>query len=112
MAFPVFLDTNAIYGAGLSDLLLILAERGGAAVIATFNLKHFPTQALASYQVGCIHPDNFLLDQLDLFPTIVAESVTGICGSYEHPPVTLAEFCDLLRRSGVPRFAAALTPMV
>lgn len=28
MAFPVFFDTCAIYGAGVNDLLLTLAERG------------------------------------------------------------------------------------
>ena len=28
MSFPVFLDTCAIYGAGLNDLLLTLAEQG------------------------------------------------------------------------------------
>jgi len=28
MAFPVFLDTCTIFGAGVNDLLLTLAERG------------------------------------------------------------------------------------
>ncbi len=138
MAFPVLLDTCAIFGAALNDLLLTLAERGtyrplwsadvlaelrrnltrhgidpepvdrridamqdafpdaevtgyadlvpqmtcddkdrhvlaaavrgGAALIVTFNLVDFPHTALSPYSITAVHPDDFLLDQLDLFP--------------------------------------------
>jgi len=180
--FPVFLDTNAIFGAGLSDLFLTLAERGtyrplwsagvldelydvlcrngvepssvehriasmrdafpdaevfgyeslipqmqcdkgdrhvlaaavrgGAAVIVTFNLRHFPVAALAPYQVGVVHPDEFLLDQLDLYPSLVTQTVMDVPEAYEHPPVTVHEFCDLLDRSGVPRFVRAVSRLL
>ena len=180
--FPVFLDTNAIFGAALSDLFLTLAERGtyrplwsagvlhelndvlcrndidpmavvhridsmrdafpdaevfgyeclipqmqcdkgdrhvlaaavlgGAAVIVTFNLRHFPAAALDPYQIGVVHPDEFLLDQLDLYPSLVKQTVLDVPEAYENPPVTVREFCDLLARSGVPRFVRAVTRLL
>jgi predicted nucleic acid-binding protein len=180
--FPVFLDTNAIYGAGLSDLLLSLAERGtyrplwsadvlnelhdalcrnginptaverrigamreafpdaevfgykhlvprmdcdegdrhvlaaavrgGASIIVTFNLRHFPQAALDSYQISVTSPDEFLLDQLDLYPALTVQTVIDVLGLYENPPITVDEFCNLLRRSGVPKFVTAITHLL
>lgn len=182
MAFPVFLDTCTIYGAGLNDLLLTMAEkglfrplwsddvldelcrvlqeagiaddaiehriasmndafpdarvtgykalipqmvcdekdrhvlaaaiRGNAAVLVTFNLKHFPNSALEEYGLAIVHPDEFLLDQLDLYPSRVANAVTQVPAMYENPPVTAAEFLDLLHRSGVPKFAKATNSLI
>ncbi|MDR0417218.1 MAG: PIN domain-containing protein [Propionibacteriaceae bacterium] len=182
MAFPVFFDTCAIYGAALNDLLLTLAERGSyrplwsvdvmaelkrnlvlagideaaidyrldamnsafpdaqvtgyenltdnmtcdardrhvlaaavrgnAAVIVTFNLRHFPTTALAPYDLAVVHPDDFLLDQLDLYPDSVLTAVLAVPGAYENPPMTVREFLDLLARSGVPKFAEVVRPIL
>ena len=174
MAFPVFLDTCTIFGAGLSNLLLTLAEQGtyrplwsqgvldelrrnlekvgivssaidyriscmnesfpdalvsgyqglmpnlhcdpkdqhvlaaaiwgNAAIIVTFDLRDFPPDALEQHNIRAVHPDEFLLDQLDLYPSAVQEAVTLVPARYESPPVTVDEFLDLLHRSGVPRF--------
>jgi predicted nucleic acid-binding protein len=182
LAFPVFFDTCAIYGAALADLLLTLAERGtyrplwsrdvmeelrrnlnragidsaaidrrissmdsafpdamvtgyadlapqmtcdqkdrhvlaaavrgGAAIIVTFNLRHFPREAMAPYQLSAVHPDDFLLDQFDLYPGAVVDAVRSVPGAYENPPVTVPEFLDLLARSGVKRFASVIKPSV
>ena len=182
MAFPVFFDTCAIYGAGLADLLLTMAEKGlfrplwsddvfaelrgvlveagieedavehriasmidtfpdarvtgyealipqmacnendrhvlaaavrsGAAVLVTFNLKHFPKAALADYELTVVHPDEFLLDQLDLYQAKTVEAVIQVPAQYENPPVTIAEFLDLLKRSGVPKFAKAVNAIM
>jgi len=92
--------------------VLAAAVRGGAAVIVTFNLRDFPAKALAPYEIELVGPDNFLLDQLDLYPQVVAQTVLDVPGAYESPPVTAREFCELLRRSGVPKFVRAITPML
>jgi len=180
--FPVFLDTNAVFGAAMCDLLLNLAERatyrplwsagvleelrasleragiksdaaahriesmrdafpdaevtgyenlipqmecdesdrhvlaaaarGTASVIVTFNLRHFPVSALEPYQIKAVHPDEFLLDQLDLYPSLTAQTVVDVPGYYENPPMTVSQFCDLLCRSGVPKFVSAVTPLL
>jgi hypothetical protein len=174
MSFPAFLDTCAIYGAALTDLLLELAEQGiyrplwsagvlgelednlsnriggdraqlrinamrfafpdaevlgyeslvaqmtvdskdrhvaaaavraGASTIVTFNLKDFPPEALAPYDVEAVHPDEFLLDQLDLYEEVTLGAVKWIAAGYESPPMSTEEYVEKLRRNGVPKFA-------
>ena len=48
--------------------VLAAAVRADAEAIVTFNLKDFPEAALEPYGITPIHPDDFLLDQLDLYP--------------------------------------------
>jgi predicted nucleic acid-binding protein len=48
--------------------VLAATIRGGAQTIVTFNVKDFPDERLHSSDVLCSHPDDFLLDQLDLHP--------------------------------------------
>jgi hypothetical protein len=90
--------------------VLAAAIRGGAAIIVTFNLGHFPDAALEPYQLAAVHPGDFLLDQLDLYPATVADAVTSVPGAYENPPVTIPGFLDILARSGVERFVSAIGP--
>ena len=33
----------------------------------TFNLKDFPDESVAAYDIEVVQPDRFLLDQLDLY---------------------------------------------
>src|SRR5579885_2357699 len=54
--------------------VLAAAIQGNADVIVTFNLRHFPEEALAPYQIEAIHPDDFLLCQIDL-------SISIVCGA-------------------------------
>ncbi|MFV0375305.1 PIN domain-containing protein [Microbacterium sp.] len=175
MRFPVFLDTSAVFGGALNDLLLTLAERGmfrplwsagvfeelqrtlvrrgitpdaadrrismmrsafpdaevtgydelipamtcdegdrhilAAAVranvelLVTFNLRHFPDDALEPYDIEARHPDDFLLDQLELREDVVLTVLRTVLSSYENPPMTVDEYLELLARAGVPRFA-------
>jgi hypothetical protein len=92
--------------------VLAAAIRGGAAVIVTFNLRDFPVGALAPYQIEAVHPDEFLLDQLDLYPQLVAQTVLEVPANYENPPVTVRKFCDILNKSMVPRFVRAVSMML
>lgn len=178
MSFPAFLDTCALFGAAITDLLLDLAERGAyrplwsahvldelernlidkrisahaaqsriavmqyafpdaevtgfealieglqcdpkdrhvlaaairanAEVIVTFNLKDFPEDALIGYDLEAIHPDEFLLDQLDLYPSVTLHAVEEIASAYENPAMTTEEYLERLRQGGAPKFAAAV----
>jgi hypothetical protein len=48
--------------------VLAAAITGGAQSLVTFNLKDFPDDKLLPTRVEAVHPDDFLLDQLDLHP--------------------------------------------
>jgi hypothetical protein len=51
--------------------VLAAAIRCGAEVIVTLNLKHFPEDKLAPYQMEAQHPDEFVLNLIDLDPVTV-----------------------------------------
>jgi predicted nucleic acid-binding protein len=46
--------------------VLAAAVRERAEVIVTANLPHFPAEAVEPYNIEVRHPDDFLLDQIDL----------------------------------------------
>jgi predicted nucleic acid-binding protein len=86
--------------------VLAAAVRANAEVIVTFNLKDFPESALESYDVEVIHPDEFLLDQLDLYPGVTVDVLRRQAAAYRRIPNTVPGILVLLERTGVPRFAA------
>lgn len=86
--------------------VLAAAVRANAEVLVTFNLRDFPEPALKPYDVVVIHPDEFLLDQLDLYPGVTVEVLRQQAASYRRVPNTVPDILVLLERTGVPRFAA------
>lgn len=88
--------------------VLAAAIRANAEVIVTFNLKDFPATALDPYDLEAIHPDEFLLDQLDLFPVLTLDAVYEIASGYENPPMTPETLLDRLETAGVHRFVEAV----
>jgi predicted nucleic acid-binding protein len=86
--------------------VLAASVRANAEVIVTFNLKDFPEPALKPYDVAAIHPDEFLLDQLDLYPGVTVQVLQQQAASYRRVPNTVPDILVLLERTGVPRFAA------
>ncbi|MBL7501288.1 PIN domain-containing protein [Frankia sp. CNm7] len=86
--------------------VLAAAVRAKAEIIVTFNLRDFPEPALKPYDVVAIHPDDFLLDQLDLHPALTVEVLEDQAASYRREPTTIAGLLPLLERTGLPRFAA------
>lgn len=109
-AFPDALVTGyeALVPAMTNDLkdrhVLAAAVAGGAAVIVTANLGDFPTAALQPYDIVAVHPDDFLLDQLDLYPQATVQCLREQIRAYNNPSVTITEFLEKFVNT-VPRFA-------
>ena len=76
---------------------LAAAVRANAEVLVTFNDKHFPELATTPYDVVVVTPDDFLLDQLDLYPGI---TVGALRAQVEGVKVTAYEHCGAPRLSG------------
>jgi hypothetical protein len=55
--------------------VLAAAIRTGAQTIVTFNLKDFPEEALARWNVVAQSPDEFLIHQFHLAPEVVARKL-------------------------------------
>lgn len=86
--------------------VLAAAVRANAEVIVTFNTRDFPNAALAPYDLLAVHPDDFLLDQLDLYPGLVLQVLEKQAASYRREPTTVPGVLALLDRTGTPRFAS------
>lgn len=92
--------------------VLAAAIRAHAQVIVTTNLKDFPATALALWDVEAQHPDEFVLDQIDLNAAAVIGAVSAIASSWHNPPGTALDVLDRLAAGGIPRAAAALHPLL
>ena len=81
------------------------AARGGAQGIITANVKDFPATALEPLGLEAVHPDDFLLDQLDLSPPTILRVIHEQAAHTRRPPLTPRDLATLLGRAGVPGFA-------
>ena len=84
------------------------AVRSNAELIVTFNLKDFPVTALRGYDLEAISPDDFLLDQLDLFPEITLECLRQQAADYDNPKITAFDLLETLEKIGLPHFTSAV----
>jgi predicted nucleic acid-binding protein len=84
--------------------VLAAAVRANAEVLVTFNVKDFPSGSVDAYEIEIVHPDVFLLDQLDLYPRLTLDTVRRLVEIYDAPSVSVNELLEMLDRSGVPRF--------
>ncbi len=88
--------------------VLAAAITGHADAIVTFNLKDFPGDALVAHQIEAIHPDDFILNQLELRPFEALAAVKKMRARLTRPPQTAAALIATLERSGLPATAAHL----
>lgn len=72
----------------------------------TANLRDFPQESLSQYDIEAVHPDDFLMDQLDLSPEVTMATLVEQRKSYTRQPFSVTDFYLNLRRT-VPNFAAA-----
>lgn len=68
--------------------VLAAAIRSGSQTIVTFNLKDFPTAVLEPMGVEARHPDDFVVDQIDLAPGLVVGALLEQVASLKNPPMT------------------------
>ncbi len=88
--------------------VLAAAIAGHADAIVTFNLKDFPRDILHSYNVEPQHPDDFVLNQLELNEIAALSAIRRTRARLRNPPKTAPELIDRLSLSGLPQTAARL----
>lgn len=77
------------------------AIKSGASLIVTFNLKDFPTSALAPLDIEAQHPDEFIAHQIDLHVAKIIEAAANHRRSLQNPPKTADEYLDTLLNQGL-----------
>jgi predicted nucleic acid-binding protein len=85
--------------------VLAAAVRGGAEVLVTFNTRDFPPDSVKPFDLEVVHPDDFLLDQLDLYHAPTLRALVELVEAYDSPAMTVDDFLLALTRAGVPKFA-------
>jgi predicted nucleic acid-binding protein len=88
--------------------VLAAAIRGEAQVIVTMNLKDFPSEVLQQYEIEALHPDEFILQLIDLASDLVMNAAETHRQSLKSPPKSIEEFLASLEAQGLPESVAAL----
>lgn len=81
--------------------VLAAAIAGHADCIVTSNLKHFPPDVTEVHGIEVIHPDDFIVMQLDIDAVIGLTALKAMRERMKAPPRTPEEFAVLLERSGL-----------
>ena len=74
-----------------------------ASAIITFNLKDFPPEKLAHYNIEPQHPDEFLFHQFGLNEAAVLNASRRCRERLKNPPLSVDEYLLALERCGLPK---------
>ena len=88
--------------------VLAAAIAGHADCIVTANLRDFPSEILGVYGLCAIHPDDFLIAQLDLDPLRALAAFKEMRSRSKSPPLTPDEFATAFERNGLAAMAERL----
>jgi predicted nucleic acid-binding protein len=88
--------------------VLAAAIAGHADAIVTFNLKDFPSAVLSRYSIEAQHPDDFIMNQLELRQLDALQAFKAMRARLRNPPVSAADFIVTLARNGLPMTSAYL----
>ena len=94
-----FRRQGARYRPGMSVCAYLLAVGTGG-----YSL----TVALAPFNIEPLHPDRFILNQLDLAPLRALPALKRMRGRKRNPTLTPEAFADAFERCGLPAVASRL----
>lgn len=81
--------------------VLAAAIVGHADCIVTSNLRDFPPQLLAPFALEAIHPDEFLVAQMDLDQVAVLTAFKAMRARLKNPLYTAERFAEVLERNAL-----------
>jgi hypothetical protein len=88
--------------------VLAAAIKSGATLILTINLKDFPRQRLADWNITAKHPDDFTTDLLRNDQEAVLAVLREMRARRKRPPISADDFLAQLERQGLKKFVAGL----
>lgn len=90
--------------------VLAAAIHAGADAIITFNLKDFPKDVAAQYNIEILHPDDFIEFQYDFENAAVIIAAQRCRARLKNPPLSVEEYLLVLANQKLPKTVAALLP--
>lgn len=88
--------------------VLAAAIRSGASAIVTFNLKDFPAASLEPFAIDVIHPDDFILYQIDMAPTVCCRAIREQRLSLRNPEMDVDALLKSLQKQQLPQTVSRL----
>lgn len=79
-----------------------------AAIIVTWNLKHFPAAALSRHDLEAQDPDTFIENQCGLDTDAVVEAAAKMRAAFVRKPIDPDQYLAMLERQGLRRSTAIL----
>ena len=102
---PAAAWTPLVNGLNLPDQndvhVLAAAIAGHADCIVTANLKDFPSDVVGVHGIEVIHPDDFVVYQLDLDQVPALAAFKKMRARFRNPPRSVDEFVHALERNGL-----------
>ncbi len=92
--------------------VLAAAIAGHADAIVTLNLKDFPEKVLARHNIEAQHPDDFVMNQLELRPFEALEAIKRVRSRMRKPARSAVEMIAMVEKSGLPQTAQHLRAWV
>lgn len=92
--------------------VLAAAIAGHADAIVTVNLKDFPPAILATYSLEAQHPDDFVMNQLELREYEALAAIKRMRARLRNPPRAPEEFVTTLEQHGLVQSARRLRQRV
>lgn len=77
--------------------------------IITANLKHFPKDVLAAYRIEAVHPDDFIVNIVDLHPARAISACKLHRAAMKNPPHSADEYLARFEASGLIQAHARLS---
>jgi predicted nucleic acid-binding protein len=81
--------------------ILAATIHSNASVIVTYNLKDFPKEIISKHGIEAQHPDEFLMNLLDLSSETVCLAVKRHRASLKSPPKTVEEYFSTLEKQSL-----------
>lgn len=91
--------------------VLAAAVVGGADLVVTANLRHFPKSACSPHGIVVQSPDEFLCDALSARPGVMVAVIRAQAARKLRPPTTVDQMLERLALQ-VPTFVMTITPML
>jgi predicted nucleic acid-binding protein len=88
--------------------VLAAAMHCGARVIVTMNLRDFPDEALADFEIEAVHPDVFILGLLGTHQRAVVTALQRLRNSLRKPSQDAVDLLASMKRQGLAQSADAL----
>lgn len=81
-----------------------------ADAIVTFNLRDFPADQLARFNLEALHPDDFIANQIDLDRAAVLEAAKNCRMRLNNPSIEPMHYLETLKSQSLPKTVDALLP--